>query len=108
MIGVDLGECQTEASWTELLRGVVRRGPVGVQLAVSDAHQGLKAAIPKVPAGRHLEMPVITWASGALVTRRLVIRAVRCPTAARPGLSHRGKEVTVQRPRTCRGLASAV
>ena len=48
VIGLDVGECETEAFWTDFLRGLVARGLVGVQLAVSDAHQGLKAAIAKV------------------------------------------------------------
>jgi len=48
VIGLDVGECETEAFWTEFLRGLVSRGLVGVQLCVSDAHQGLKAAIAKV------------------------------------------------------------
>jgi transposase-like protein len=48
VIGLDVGECETEAFWTEFLRGLVCRGLVGVQLAISDAHQGLKAAIAKV------------------------------------------------------------
>src|SRR3954453_4089228 len=42
------GEAETEAFWTEFLRGLVARGLVGVQLAISDAHAGLKAAIAKV------------------------------------------------------------
>ena len=48
IIGLDVGEAETEACWTEFLRGLVARGLVGVQLAVSDAHAGLKAAIAKV------------------------------------------------------------
>ena len=48
VIGLDVGECETEAFWTEFLRELVCRGLVGVQLAISDAHQGLKAAIAKV------------------------------------------------------------
>jgi putative transposase len=45
---IDVGEAETEAFWTSFLRGVVKRGLVGVQLAISDAHAGLKAAIAKV------------------------------------------------------------
>src|SRR5215217_3880354 len=48
VIGIEVGECETEAFWTEFLRGLVARGLVGVQLAVSDAHQGLKTAIARV------------------------------------------------------------
>src|SRR5919106_892982 len=48
ILGIDVGEAETEAFWTEFLRGLVGRGLVGVQLAISDAHAGLKAAIAKV------------------------------------------------------------
>ena len=45
---IDVGEAETEAFWTDFLRGLVARGLVGVQLAVSDAHPGLKAALAQV------------------------------------------------------------
>src|SRR5918911_1605595 len=48
VLGLDVGEAETEAFWTDFLRGLVARGLVGVQLAISDAHAGLKAAIAKV------------------------------------------------------------
>jgi putative transposase len=48
ILSIDVGEAETEAFWTAFLRGLVKRGLTGVQLAVSDAHAGLKAAIAKV------------------------------------------------------------
>jgi putative transposase len=48
IIGLDIGEAETEAFWAEFLRSLVARGLVGVQLAISDAHPGLKAALAKV------------------------------------------------------------
>src|SRR5436309_3089172 len=48
ILSIDVGEAETEAFWTDFLRGLVKRGLVGVQLAISDAHAGLKAAIAKV------------------------------------------------------------
>ena len=48
VIGLDLGECETEAFWREFLRGLVKRGLGGCQLVVSDAHGGLKQAIAQV------------------------------------------------------------
>jgi putative transposase len=48
VIALDVGEAETEAFWREFLRGLVARGLVGVQLAISDAHPGLKAAIAQV------------------------------------------------------------
>jgi putative transposase len=48
IIALDVGEAETETFWTEFLRGLVARGLVGVQLVISDAHEGLKNAIAKV------------------------------------------------------------
>ena len=48
VIGIDVGEAETEAFWREFLRGLRARGLSGVQLCVSDAHEGLKTAIAKV------------------------------------------------------------
>jgi transposase-like protein len=50
ILSIDVGEAETEAFWTDFLRGSVKRGLTGVQLAISDAHTGLKAAIAKVLA----------------------------------------------------------
>src|SRR5512142_422381 len=46
--GIDAGATETEACWREFLRSLVARGLVGVRLAVSDAHPGLKAALAQV------------------------------------------------------------
>jgi transposase-like protein len=48
IIGIDVGPAETEAFWREFLRSLRARGLAGVQLAVSDAHEGLKSAIAKV------------------------------------------------------------
>ena len=48
VIGLDVGEAETEAFWREFLRGLRARGLDGVRLCISDAHAGLKAAIAQV------------------------------------------------------------
>jgi transposase-like protein len=48
VIGIDVGEAETEAFWREFLRSLRARGLAGVQLCVSDAHEGLKNAIAQV------------------------------------------------------------
>jgi putative transposase len=48
VIGLDVGECETEAFWRSFLRSLAKRGLTGVQLVVSDADAGLKAAIGQV------------------------------------------------------------
>jgi len=50
VIGIDLGEVETEAFWIEFLRSLRARGLEGVRLAVSDHHEGLKAAIARILA----------------------------------------------------------
>src|SRR5665809_61389 len=48
VLALDVGEAETEAFWREFLRSLVARGLLGVQLAISDAHPGLNAAIAQV------------------------------------------------------------
>ena len=48
VIGLDLGEVETEAFWTEFLRSLRARGLAGLRLVVSDHHEGLKTAIARV------------------------------------------------------------
>ena len=48
VLGMDVGPSEAEPFWTEFLRKLTRRGLRGVKLVISDAHEGLKAAISKV------------------------------------------------------------
>jgi putative transposase len=48
VVGIDVGEAETEAFWRGFLRSLRARGLDGVQLVISDAHTGLVAAIAKV------------------------------------------------------------
>ena len=48
VLGMDIGPSEAETFWTEFLRKLRRRGLRGVRLVVSDAHEGLKAAVAKV------------------------------------------------------------
>jgi putative transposase len=48
IIGVATGASEAEPFWSEFLRSLTRRGLRGVKLVISDAHEGLKAAIAKV------------------------------------------------------------
>ena len=50
VIGLDIGEIETEAFWVAFLRSLRERGLTGVRLCVSDEHLGLKAAIARVLA----------------------------------------------------------
>ncbi len=44
VLGIDVGEGETEAFWRQFLRALKSRGLAGVELCVSDAHTGLKTA----------------------------------------------------------------
>jgi putative transposase len=48
VIGLDVGEAETEAFWRAFLRSLRARGLTGVRLCVSDCHEGLRAAIAQV------------------------------------------------------------
>jgi putative transposase len=48
VIGLDIGEIETEAYWVAFLRSLRERGLAGVRLCASDEHLGLKHAIARV------------------------------------------------------------
>ena len=81
VLGLDVGESETEAFWTEFLHSLRARGLVGVQLVMSDAHQGLKTAIGRVLCARWQRCCVhfardMTGHVGA-AQRQLVTAAIR-------------------------------
>jgi len=51
VLGFDVGDSEDGAFWTAFLRSLRARGLGGVQLVISDAHAGLKAAIASVLLG---------------------------------------------------------
>jgi Transposase, Mutator family len=48
VLGMAIGSSEAETFWTDFLRKLARRGLRGVKLVVSDAHEGLKAAVTRV------------------------------------------------------------
>ena len=48
VLGMATGPSEAEPFWTAFLRTLTRRGLRGVKLVISDAHEGLKAAVAKV------------------------------------------------------------
>jgi transposase-like protein len=48
ILGLDIGPSEAETFWTGFLRKLARRGLRGVKLVISDAHEGIKAAVAKV------------------------------------------------------------
>ena len=51
VLGVDIGPSEEGTFWVAFLRGLVARGLSGVQLVISDAHQGLRHALGAVLHG---------------------------------------------------------
>ena len=51
IVGVDVADGEMEACWRSFLASLVQRGLHGVQLVISDAHAGLKAAVRAVLNG---------------------------------------------------------
>ena len=51
ILGLDLGPAEDGPFWLSFLRSLVARGLRGVQLVISDAHEGLKQAIAAVLSG---------------------------------------------------------
>ncbi|WP_448664577.1 IS256 family transposase [Sphingomonas sp. CJ20] len=48
VLGMDIGPSEAEPFWTAFLRKLTRRGLRGVKLVISDAHEGIKAAVAKL------------------------------------------------------------
>jgi transposase-like protein len=48
VLGLAIGASEAETFWTDFLRKLARRGLRGVKLVISDAHEGIKAAVSKV------------------------------------------------------------
>ena len=51
IVGLHIGPSEAEPFWTSFLRSLVKRGLSGTRLVISDAHEGLKAAITRTMAG---------------------------------------------------------
>lgn len=48
IVGLHIGPSEAETFWSAFLKDLTRRGLKGVKLVISDAHEGLKAAIRRV------------------------------------------------------------
>lgn len=48
VLGMSIGASEAETFWVDFLRQLARRGLRGVKLVISDAHEGIKAAVSKI------------------------------------------------------------
>jgi transposase-like protein len=65
IVGLHIGPSEAETFWATFLRSLVKRGLKGVKLVVSDAHEGLKAAIRRV-LGATWQRCRVHWMRSAL------------------------------------------
>jgi len=98
IVGFDIVTAEDTASWTEFLRGLVARGLAGVELVISDAHGGIKAAIATVlsdatwqrcrthfMANLASRIPKLSWPMIATLVRSIFEQADRDATWAQLG-----------------------
>src|SRR5918998_842752 len=65
IVGLHIGPSEAETFWAAFLNRLVKRGLRGVKLVVSDAHDGLKAAIARV-LGATWQRCRVHWMTNAL------------------------------------------
>jgi len=65
IVGLHIGSSEAETFWSGFLRSLARRGLRGVKLVISDAHEGLKAAIRRV-FGASWQRCRVHWMRNAL------------------------------------------
>jgi putative transposase len=65
IVGLHIGPSEAEPFWSGFLKSLIRRGLKGVKLVVSDAHEGLKAAITRV-LGASWQRCRVHWMRNAL------------------------------------------
>ena len=65
IVGLHIGPSEAEVFWTDFLRDLVKRGLTGVKLVISDAHEGLKAAIRRI-LGATWQRCRVHWTRNAL------------------------------------------
>ena len=79
VLGFDVIPTESEEGWTQFLKSLKERGLTGVELVISDAHTGLKAAARKV-----------FKASVATVQSSVLPECIGACAQAKPGGSERG------------------
>jgi transposase-like protein len=92
VLGFDVGDSEDGAFWTAFLRSLKARGLTGVQLVVSDAHEGLKAAIGAVLLGASWQRCKVHFLRNVLAavpkgSAEMVLAAIRT-IFAQPDAAH--------------------
>ena len=79
ILGVDAGPSEEGAFWTAFLRSLVKRGLRGVQLVISDAHEGIRKALSTVLSGASWQRCRVHFMRNLLAT---IPHSAREPVAA--------------------------
>ena len=87
VLGMDIDPSEAETFWTAFLRKLAQRGVRGVKLMISDAHEGIKAAVAKVLHA--------SWQRRRTCTSSQCARLCRQPTL-RPRASNRSSASTAR------------
>ena len=92
VLGFDVGDSEDGAFWTAFCRSLKARGLHGVRLVISDAHEGLKAAISSVLLGASWQRCKVHFLRNVLAqipkgTSEMVLAAIRT-IFAQPDASH--------------------
>ncbi|MCR5811736.1 MAG: IS256 family transposase [Lachnospiraceae bacterium] len=93
ILGFDVCENESAATWTDFLLGLKKRGMTGVLMITSDAHEGIINAIGKV-------FPTVPW-------QRCQFHFIRNITDKAPKKYQIGLRVELQEMFNCRSLAEA-
>jgi len=99
VLGFDVGDSEDGAFWTAFLRSLKARGLGGVQLVISDAHEGLKTAIASVLLGSAWQRCRVHFARNLLAqvpkgSAEMVAAAVRT-IFAQPDAAHVREQLEV-------------
>src|SRR5487761_2174291 len=84
VLGMEVGTSEAEPIWTEFLRKLTRRGLRGVKLVISDAHEGIKAAVTKVLCATWQRCRVGPLNNASLRRLRAVAALLALPNALYP------------------------
>jgi len=106
VLGFAVGASEEQAFWLEFLRSLVARGLKGVRLVVSDAHEGLKAAVGQVLAGATWQRCRVHFMRNVLAhvarSNRSMVAAALRTVFAQPDRDSAGKQLGV----VAEGMAS--
>jgi len=99
VLGFDVGDSENGAFWTSFLRSLKARGLGGVQLVISDAHEGLKTAIGSVLLGSSWQRCRVHFTRNVLdavskTNAEMLAAAIRT-VFAQPDAAHVGEQFEV-------------